>query len=271
MSAETVQAIPLDTFREDQRVRKQLNDELVEQIAQSFQLVGQLQPVRARWVGTELLLVDGHHRLAAAYKAGLKTLGCIVEQQALEDGQVIQRQLILNCLRESLSSVETARAIGQLMQATGWNASQAANNLGFSNAKVTRLLALLALPPAILQEVEAGRIPASAGYELAQVENPEQQAELAQHLATGMLTRDAVAGRRKARVKAAAGSTEAAPARVTALLGAGRTITVSAAGLTLESFISLIEELLGKARRVRAQGVELGTFIKMLRDQARAG
>lgn len=270
MSSENVQAIPLDTFREDQRVRKQLNPELVEQITLSFQAVGQLEPVRARWVGTELRLVDGHHRLAAAYKAGLKTLGGIVEEQELGDGEVIQRQLILNCLREAPSSIETARAIKQWMQVTGRNAAEAAANLGFSTAKITRLLAMLELPPAIVAEVEAGRIPASAGYELAQIEDPQQQAELAQQLATGALTRDGVAGARKA-AKRGKKPQGGQPSRVTAVLGERRSISVSSVGLTMETFIAQIEELLAKARKMRTQGVELSTFVKMLRDQARAG
>ena len=58
---------------------------------------------------------------------------------------------------------------------------------------------------------------------------------------------------------------------MTAILGESRSVTVASSGLTLERFIELIEELLSKARRVRTQGVELATFIKMLKDQARAG
>lgn len=161
MSSVSLQEIPLDTFRPDDRVRQRLNPELVEQIAQSFLTVGQLQPVRARWVKERLLIVDGHHRLAAAYKAGIKTLDCIIEEKELGDGEIIQRQLISNCLRESLSTLETGRAVQRLMEATSWNASQAAANLGFSNPKVTRLLGLLSLPASIIEQVELGKISAS--------------------------------------------------------------------------------------------------------------
>jgi hypothetical protein len=76
------------------------------------------------------------------------------------------------------------------MELAQWNASQAAKELGFSAATVTRLLALLALPNSIVEQVQAGRIPASAAYELARIEDPARQAELAGQLAQGQLTRD---------------------------------------------------------------------------------
>lgn len=270
MTTATVQAVPLENFHRDQRVRERLNPELVEQIAQSFLAVGQLEPVSGHLVDGRVGLLDGHHRLEAGYKAGFKTLDCIIKEQELSDGAVIQHQLIANCLRENPSSPETARAVKQLMDVTGWKASQISANTGFSPASVTRMLAMLSLPGPILAQVEAGKIPPSAAYELSQITDPVQQAELAAQLADGRLTRDAVKGARKA-AKRPAKRAGSEPARVTAILGESRSVTVASAGLTLERFIELIEELLTKARRVRTQGVELSTFIQMLKDQARAG
>jgi len=269
MASEVIQHLPLDQFDADQRVRARLNQDLVEQIAQSFRTVGQLQPVRARWEQGRLKLVDGHHRLAAALVAGLPSLTAIIEGKELCDGEVLQRQLIINCQREDLSPLEKARGIRGLMEVADWNANQAAAALGFSNATVTRLLKLLVLPEAIVAEVEAGKIPASAAYELAFINDPAKQAELAGQLADGRLTRDALSGARKAAARKPSVKAAGASSRVTAVLGAGRSVTVSSAELTLDRFIEVIEEVLGKARRVRTQGVELGTFVKMLHDQSR--
>ena len=55
---------------------------------------------------------------------------------------------------------------------------------------------------------------------------------------------------------------------MTAPLGAGRAVTVTCQSLSLDGFIEILEELLGKARKVRTQGVELATFWKMLKDQS---
>ncbi len=270
MTAEIIQEVAIDRFDSDQRVRNELNQTLVEQIAQSFPTVGQLQPVRARWDGGRLKMVDGHHRLAAARLAGRESLATIIEGKELCDGEVMQRQLIINCLREDLSALEKARGIRGLMEVTAWNANQAAAALGFSNATVTRLLKLLVLPEAIVAQVKSGKIPPSAAYELAFIEDAAKQAEMAQQLADGKLTRDALAGARKAAARPSSGKAAGQASRVTAVLGDGRAVSVSGSELTLDRFIEQIEEVLSKARRVRTQGVELGTFIKMLRDQARA-
>ena len=62
--------------------------------------------------------------------------------------------------------------------------------------------------------------------------------------------------------------TAPSPSRVTAKLAGGRAVTVAAESVDLDAFIETLEEVLGKARKARTQGIELGTFAKMLRDQA---
>jgi len=272
MPQEQIQYVSVEHFDCGQLVRNGLNPELVEQITRSFITVGQLQPVRARRSGDRLTMVDGHHRLAAAVKAGLKTLACIVEEKNLCEGEVIERQLVLNLLHGNLTPGERARGIAQLIEATGWTAAQVAARLGMSPATVSRSLALLSLPRPIQQRMEAGEIPASAAAELAAIADPQRQAELAEQLATGRLTRDGVSGARKAARRSASAPKSAAQLnRVTAVLGDGRSVTVASPGLSLERFIDVIEQVLAKARRMRSRGVELGTFARMLRDEAKAG
>lgn len=268
MTLEVIQHIPLEKFICEPQVRERLDPEKIERMAQSFRSTGQLQPTRSRRAGDLFAIVDGHYRTAAAKRAGFKTLATIIEEKELSEGEVIQRQLIANCQREDLTALETARAVEQLIKLTGWTAGQTAAQLGFSDAKVSGLRKLLTLPEAILVQVESGKIPASAACELARVEDPARQAELAQQMSAGRLTRDGVAGARKA-AKRSTGGDEGQPSRVTAVLGPKRSITVAGAG-TLEQFIELIELLLGKARRERSRGTELATFIRLLRDQAKA-
>ena len=53
------------------------------------------------------------------------------------------------------------------------------------------------------------------------------------------------------------------------MLAPDRSITICGPALTLDSLIGWLEELLSKARKARPQGLELGTFIRALKDQAR--
>lgn len=180
---------------------------------------------------------------------------------------MIQRQLIANCQRDGLTPCEQSDAIASLMEKTGWSQSEVAEHLGMSNATVTRLLALQVLPEPIRDQVRAGKIAASAAYELARVGDSARQQELAGQLASGKLTRDGLAGAMKASRKREQPAKLAS--RVTAKLGLNRAVTVMGESLCLESFIEILEELLGRARKVRSQGVELATFTKMLADQTR--
>ena len=203
--------------------------------------------------------------------ANIKMLAVILEEKELCTAEVLHRQLVANCQREDFSPVEKAKALAQLMEETGWSATQTALHLGFSNATITRLLALNSAPADIQKRVASGEISASAAYSLAGVIDPMEQARLADDVAGGRLTRDALVGQLKTqRRRSAEPSTSACPSRVTAVLGAGRSITLSGSGITMDSLIQWLEELTAKARKVRLQGIEITTFIKMLKDQAKA-
>lgn len=268
MNREQIQYLPLDQIQAATQVRMHFDEEAIHGLALSLKEIGQLQPIRVRKVGEKFVIVDGERRHRATRKAGLTTIAVIIEDKELNQGELIQRQLIANCQREELTPLEKARAIKNLMDATGWNASQVSAKLGVSNATTTRLLSLLNLPAALQRKVEQGRIAVSAAYELAKVSDVDRQAELSQQVADGQLTRDGLTGALKAERKETTTSTT--PSRATAVLAPGRSITVTSDSLDLERIIQLIEDLLAKARKVRPQGVELSTFIKMLRDQAKA-
>ncbi len=270
---EQIQHIPLDKIVAEVQVRKEMDQEKLDGLAKSFKELGQQQPCRVRKVEDKFVIVVGERRYRAAKLAGLTTLAVIVEGKDLCDGEVLQRQIIENLQRENLTALETATGIAELMKATGWKVGEAATRLGISNASATRLLALLTLPKSIQDQVITGVIPASAAYELSRVEDSGQQQELANQFAAGRLTRDGLAGAIKAQAKSPAkGSTKGpsvATGRATAQLGEGRTVTVVGRSLSLEGFIEILEELLAKARKSRPTGIELGTFLALLKDQSR--
>lgn len=123
------------------------------------------------------------------------------------------------------------------------------------------------MPEDIRTRVEEGKIPASAAYELSRVGDPERQSALAQRLAEGSLTRDSVSGAVKSeRTEEAATTTEVK--RLTVPLPEGRSVTVSGSGLTLDIVIETLQELLGKARKARTQGIELKPFVRSLKEAA---
>lgn len=261
--------LPMDQITVEGQVRTEFDEESLEGLAASIQAVGQLVPVRVRQEGDSFILVDGERRYRAMKLLGSKTIAAIVENAELSAGDIVQRQLIANVQRDDLGGIEKARAIHHLMETTDWNASEAAAQLGMSNATVSRLLSLLALPDDIQQKIAAGEIPASVAYQLSQIEDGAEQAEVADAVVQGRMTRDAIASRRRRR-KTKQKNSPASPKRVTVILGLGRSVTVTGSDLSLESFINVISEVLEKARKGRASGIQLSSFIAMLRDQAQS-
>jgi ParB family chromosome partitioning protein len=198
----------------------------------------------------------------------LETLPVIVERQSLKPAEVKQRMLISAIQREDLKPVEKARAIKSLMDEASWNATEIARHLGITSVAVSRSLALLALPPAILSQVEGGIIPAATAVELVRINDPVVQQELAAKAASGQLTRDGVATELKAKKKKAKGPRPAIN-RFVAVLGKTRSVTVVSESISWDSFLEMLDELISKAKKVRSN-MELSTFARMLADQAKS-
>jgi len=267
---EQLQFLPIDSIaRDPEQPRRCFDEEALDGLAASLKEVGQLVPIRVRLDGDRFVIVDGERRWRAAKRAGFSHIAVIVEEKPVAGGGTLQRQLIMNCQREDLTGGEKAEAIRRLMSETGWNASQVADRLGFSKATVSRLLSLLDLPEPIRGRVDAGEIPLSAASALARVADGEQREALASQLASGRLTRDGLVGTLKAQRNGTPNEPRGASRVICRLASA--TVTVSAEdALDLEAFVSVLEDLLNKARRARTQGIELSTLTKMIRDQARA-
>src|SRR5208282_712517 len=161
MATEQIQYFTLDRISVAPQVRKHFDEEALAGLAQSLREIGQQQPIRVRREGERLVIVDGERRYRAAKKAGMPTIGVVIDEKELCAGEVLHRQLIANIQREDLSPMEKARAIDELLKETGWTATVVASKIGLSNATVSRLLSLLNLPDNIQQQVSAGEVPMS--------------------------------------------------------------------------------------------------------------
>ena len=270
MAPRSIQDTPIENLATNPQVRHQFDEESINGLAQSIRELGILQPLYARRHADSLVIIDGERRYRAAKKVGLATVPVIIEEKEMQAGDILHVQLVTNCQREDLAPLEKAKAIARLMKATGWSPTQAAGKLGIPNSTITRSLAILSLPPTIRQHVQLGQIPASAAYDLARIKDPQQQAEFAKRLVERNLTRDALAGAIKAQKRTSPDAARTGVMRTTLILGPGRTVTVTDEQLDLDKLIVAMEELLAKARKARTQGIELGTFTRMLKDQTKA-
>jgi ParB family chromosome partitioning protein len=170
--------------------RVEFSAEAIDRLAQSIREKGQLSPIRVRW-SEELgkwVIIAGERRWRATKSAGLPTIDCYFHEGDLSRSEVLEQQLIENLLREDLRPVEEARAFTTLMELNGWNGKQVAEALRLPASRVSRALALLKLPDDILEQVDAGRIPAYSAYEISRLGHEEARRELANQAVAGKLT-----------------------------------------------------------------------------------
>lgn len=233
--------------------RKEFSEESLDRLAASLLRHGQLMPIRVRWKPElgKWVVISGERRYRAAHKARLKTVACIFTD-ALTPAEVLQEQLVENLLREDLRPIEQAHAYRQLMDLHGWTAKALATELHISQATISRTLALLELPQDLQARVEAGTLPASAAYEIARVGDETSRRALADEIATGGLTRDeAAARRRNARGRKGRG---ARPLVRTIKTSVGKvTIALSRKAVGDEALLSALEEAVAQVRAARAK------------------
>ena len=270
MSQETIVYLLLEMVVATVQARTEFSEESLRGLADTLNAVGQLAPIRVRKEGDLYVIVDGERRYRAAKMAGFTTIAAIIEEQDLAPAAVRHRQLVANC-HETLTPMDTANAVAELMQETGWSAAEVASKIGMSQTAISKLLKLKQLPPAIQSQIEDGKIPMSAAYELSRVADAGQQAALAADVANG-LTRDGLTGIVKGNGTGINMPATGKAARFKAELSAGRTITVLGSGLdNIETLIGWIEELLARLRKLRPKGLALATIARQFRDEAKTG
>jgi ParB family chromosome partitioning protein len=212
--------IPVAKLRPDpDQPRKEFDPEDLAMLGESLKARGQLQPIRVRWAGEGgWVIVSGERRWRAAQIAGLEALAAVEAKGEPRPEDVLEDQLVENCVREDLKPVEQAHAFRALMDRRGYSGRQLAEVLHVSHAHVQRALALLVLPEDVQSQVERGALAPSAAAEIAKIAEPEVQSRVAQAAVTEGLRRDEVAELVQA-VKAKRSAPPARPEPVTLDVG----------------------------------------------------
>ncbi|HEY4308997.1 MAG TPA: ParB/RepB/Spo0J family partition protein [Pirellulales bacterium] len=257
----------LDEIVSDMGLRGEVNDESLIPMARSIQECGLQNPATVHPDGH---VITGHRRLKAMRLLKAQSMLVIEDDGELSEATVIQREVVENRMREGLPPSREAAGIRRYLELTGLSQKEAAGKFGMSGTALIHTIAIAALPPAMQEAIDSGAIPKSAAYSLARIPDPGEQEAQAKRIMEGTLTRDGLIGALKNRGGGSPNRPGRKLARGVAVLGDGRSVTVSGADLTLETFIETIEAVLGKARRVRARGIELRRFLKTLRTESRA-
>lgn len=159
------------------QARKTFNEEKLNQLAESIEKFGILQPVILTKKDNYYEIVAGERRWRAAKIAGLKTIPSIVRKDNTNDNQKIS--LIENLQRENLNPVERARGYRQIIDDFDYNITEVARAVSKDRSSVSTSLDVLSLDEKVLDYVEKHGATEKQCLELLRIEDPELQYEVA--------------------------------------------------------------------------------------------
>jgi len=147
-------------------IRRDVGD--ITELAASIEAVGLLEPlVVTPSEGGGHLILAGARRFAAAKKAGLAEVPCMVREVLTEEAR-LKIALVENLQREDLTPLEEATGYQRLGE-LGLNQRTIAEEVGRSQGHISKRLALLELPTDVQAQVVSGGITVADAAELAKL------------------------------------------------------------------------------------------------------
>jgi ParB family chromosome partitioning protein len=161
--------------------RQIFDEETLAELAASIKIVGLLQPVVVRRVGTDRYeLVMGERRWRACQLAELTSVPAIVRQTS--DDDLLRDALMENLHRQQLNPLEEASAYQQLLDDFEVTHEELARRVSRSRPHITNTIRLLNLPPTVQRRVAAGVLSAGHARALLSVADPVAQEQLAHRI-----------------------------------------------------------------------------------------
>ena len=167
--------------------RKRFDPEALEELKQSIEVHGIIQPLTVRRLSTGYYqIIAGERRWRAAKAAGLTEVPAVIIEA--DDRKVMEIGLIENLQREDLNPAEEARGYKVLLDEYGLTQDQLAQRMGKSRPAVANTLRLLALPEEILVLLEEGSLSAGHARAILGAPSPALQKECAQKVVKEQLS-----------------------------------------------------------------------------------
>ena len=157
--------------------RTRMDEQSLNELAQSIRNQGLMQPILVRNVGAERYeIIAGERRWRAARIAGLAEVPIVVRD--VPDQAALAMALIENIQRENLNPLEEATGIQRLVDEFKLTHQEAADAVGRSRTATTNLLRLLNLEQPVQHLLMEGRIDMGHARALLALQG-KQQTELA--------------------------------------------------------------------------------------------
>ncbi|MFP4662568.1 MAG: ParB/RepB/Spo0J family partition protein [Halanaerobiales bacterium] len=149
-----VRVIPVNKIKVKRgQARKTFDQEKLDNLAESIQEVGQLQPVIVKKEGPDYLLIAGERRLRAIKRNNQKEISAVIMAGDIDNASLKQIQLIENIQRQNLNPLEKATAIQRLIDENGYTKKEASKKIGVPRTTLTEWLNILDVKEKYRREV----------------------------------------------------------------------------------------------------------------------
>ena len=161
--------------------RTKFDEEALNELAQSIETYGLIQPVTVRPVGSgKYQLISGERRFRAAQIAGLTEIPAFV--RTVDDAQSIQMALVENIQRADLNAIEIAMSYQMLIDECHFTQEELGAKVGKTNTTISNYLRLLKLSTPVQVAVRDNQISMGHARALVAVEDETLQAKLVQQI-----------------------------------------------------------------------------------------
>ena len=154
---EVVKELPInDIVANKYQPRNEFDEEALDELAESINQYGLLQPVIVRKILNGYELIAGERRLRASKQLGWDRVPCVVRTDVGSDRSRLELALLENIQRQDLNPLVEALALQRLLDEFSLSHEALAESLGRSRAAISNQLRLLRLSPALHVHVENG-------------------------------------------------------------------------------------------------------------------
>ena len=136
--------------------RRDFEQAAIDELAESLEQHGMIQPLVVRRHGERYQLVSGERRLRAAIKAGWQQVP--VQVREADDRQMSEVAIVENLQRKDLNALEKAQSFQQYLERYGCTQEELAGRLNIDRSTIANLIRLLELPEAIQHAVRSGTL-----------------------------------------------------------------------------------------------------------------
>ncbi len=180
--------------------RHVLDDQAIQELADSMQTAGLLQPILVRSAPEGVYeLIAGERRWRAAQRLGWSEINAVVRD--VDDRTLLTLALVENIQRDALSPIDEAKGYQRLIAEFDASQTDIAELVGRDRSTIANALRLLKLPDSVQDLVDQGALDMGHARALLQLASPQEMQRLAEIVVNqGLSVRETEARARGPRV-----------------------------------------------------------------------